>query len=109
MPIRLVEPTDFLVLEVLSDGRRNIAPNIAELIDQDRAYINARVKLLNDKKLIQRVGPNKSSGLYRITPLGIAALHRRDEYNHNPETFEDSIHELKAHIEITGPVVATPW
>jgi DNA-binding MarR family transcriptional regulator len=109
MPIRLVEPTDFLVLDALSDGQRNIAPNIAEMIDQDRTYINARLKVLNDKELIQRVGPNGSSGLYRITPLGIAALHKRDQYNHNPERFEDSIHELEEHIEITGPAVVAPW
>lgn len=109
MSIRLVEPTDFLVLDALSDGQRNVAPNIAETIDQERSYINARLKVLNDTNLIQRVGPNGSSGLYRITPLGIAALHKRDAYNHSPERFEDSIHELEAHIEITGPVVATPW
>lgn len=109
MPIRLVEPTDFLALDVLSDGKRNIAPNVAKAINQDRAYINTRLKRLCDKEMTRRVGPYETSGLYRITPLGLAALCKRDEYEHNSETFENSIQELKNEIEIKGPTVVTPW
>lgn len=78
--MRLVQPTDFDILDALSDGRRNTAANIAHLIDRNRSYINTRLPILADYALIERVGPAPSSGLYVICPRGRAALQHRDQY-----------------------------
>lgn len=109
MPIRLVKPTDFLVLEALSDGKRDVAPNLATRTGQDRGYINSRLRRLFEKGLLTRVGPNDHSGLYRITPLGVAAFHERDTYEQSPDVFENIIDELAAEIEIRHTCVETPW
>ena len=34
VPIRLTQPTDFLILDALSDGKRDVASNIAKRIDK---------------------------------------------------------------------------
>jgi len=78
--MRLVQPTDFEILDALSDGRRNTAANIAHLIDKNRGYINTRLPILADFRLISRVGPAPNSGLYEITDRGLAALDNREAY-----------------------------
>ena len=78
--MRLVQPTDFEILDALSDGRRNTAANIAHLIDRNRGYINTRLPILADYRLVSRVGPAPNSGLYEITARGRAALQHRDQY-----------------------------
>ena len=72
--MRLVDPTDFQILEALSDGRRNIAANIAIELDKDRAYVNTRLPELEDYGLIERIGPAQNSGLYEITDEGRETL-----------------------------------
>ena len=78
--MKLVQPTDFDVLSVLADGRRNTAANIAHHIDKNRAYINTRLPILADYGLIERVGPAPNSGLYEITARGEAAVEYREVY-----------------------------
>jgi len=86
--MRLVQPTDFEILEALSDGRRNTAANIAHLIDRNRPYINTRLPILADYDLVDRVGPAPNSGLYAITQRGRAALDHREQYGEPDIDFE---------------------
>lgn len=86
--MKLASPTDFDVLDSLSDGRRNTAANIAIEIDRDRAYINTRLPLLAEQGLIERIGPSPNSGLYEITPKGLAALEHRDAYGDETSDFD---------------------
>ena len=72
--MRLVDPTDFQILEALSDGQRNIAANLAIELDKDRAYLNTRLPELEDYGLIERIGPAQNSGLYEITGEGRETL-----------------------------------
>ncbi|WP_435099848.1 ArsR family transcriptional regulator [Halorubrum sp. N11] len=78
--MRLVQPTDFEILEQLTDGHRNNAINLAVLLDQNRAYINTRLPVLADYGLVERVGPAQKSGLYAITDRGHAAVACRETY-----------------------------
>lgn len=105
MQTRLVHPTDFQILESLADGRRNTAVNLAVAIDKDRNYLNTRLPILADEGLIQRVGPAESSGLYQITPRGVAAAQNQALYKANREQFETAVDEQELLITITEPVV----
>ncbi len=87
--MRLVQPTDFEILNALSDGRRNTAANIAYLIDRDRSYINTRLPILADYGLLERVGPAPTSGLYVIRPRGRAALDHREQYDDPDVDFDE--------------------
>ena len=62
MPIRLTQPTDFLILDSLSDGKRDTASNIAKRIDKQRTYINTRLPVLADYDLIEKIGPPRKLG-----------------------------------------------
>lgn len=93
--MRLASPTDFEILEALSDGRRNNAVNLSHLIDKNRSYINTRLPLLTDYGLLRRVGPAPNSGLYEITDRGQAALALRDRYD-EAEDFEALVAERVA-------------
>ena len=86
--MKLASPTDFDILEALSDGKRNTAANIAIEIDRDRAYINTRLPLLADHGLLERIGPAPNSGLYEITPRGRTALKHRSAYHDESTDFE---------------------
>jgi len=86
--MKLASPTDFDILESLSDGKRNTAANIAIEIDRDRAYINTRLPLLADHGLLERIGPAPNSGLYEITPMGRAAARHREAYHDDDTDFE---------------------
>ncbi len=68
--MRLAEPTDFQILEALSDEKRNTAANLSHVLDKDRSYINTRLPILADYELVDRVGPAPNSGLYEITDRG---------------------------------------
>lgn len=91
--MRLVQPTDFDILDALSDGRRNTAANIAHLIDRNRSYINTRLPILADYGLIERVGPAPNSGLYVICSRGRAALQHRDQYGDEDVDFDTLLDE----------------
>lgn len=86
--MKLASPTDFDILESLSDGKRNTAANIAIDIDRDRAYINTRLPLLADHGLLERIGPAPNSGLYEITPKGWVAARHREAYHDDDTDFE---------------------
>ena len=105
MPIRLTQPTDFLILDLLSDGKRDTGSNVAKRIDKNRSYINTRLPVLADYDLIDKIGPHESSGLYQITPLGVAAVQKQALYDQDQEQFDAAIRELAADIEIEGPTI----
>lgn len=89
--MKLVYPTDFEILEALSDGKRNTAANLAIEIDRDRAYINSRFPVLADYELVNQVGPAERSGLYEITEKGKIAAD-------NPEAYRDPDVDFDAFI-----------
>lgn len=91
--MKLASPTDFDILEALSDGKRNTAANIALEIDRDRAYINTRLPLLADHGLLERIGPAPNSGLYEITPRGQAVIKHRSAYGEETTDFEALVDE----------------
>ncbi|ELZ90378.1 phage PhiH1 repressor protein [Haloferax mucosum ATCC BAA-1512] len=78
--MKLAVPTDFDILEALSDGRRNTAVNLSYILDKNRSYINTRLPILADYGLLARVGPAPNSGLYEITEKGLVVLDNRDQY-----------------------------
>jgi len=89
--MKLASPTDFNILEALSDGKRNTAANLAIEIDRDRAYINTRLPILADYGLIDRIGPAENSGLYEITERGLAALAHREAYEEDDVDFDSLV------------------
>jgi len=105
MRTRLVNPTDFQILESLADERRNTAANLVATIDKDRNYLNTRLPVLADEGLIERVGSAEHSGLYQITPRGVAAAQNQAVYRSNREQFEQVVAEQELLITITEPVV----
>jgi len=91
--MKLVDPTDFDVLEVFQEGR-NVAPNVAAELDQDRAYINTRLPQLHDHGLVEKIGPADNSGLYELTDRGRAAMRCRKQYERvDPTRFEAIVDE----------------
>lgn len=89
--MKLVNPTDFEILESLSNGKRNVAANLAHDLGKDRAYLNTRLPVLLDYGLVERIGPAPNSGLYKITPIGERAVQYRDHYSDQNTDFEDLI------------------
>ena len=79
--MKLVTPTDFDILVILADGRRNNAVNVAYRLELDRAYINTRLPALEDYGLVASAGPAPTSGLYEITARGRAAAAHRERYD----------------------------
>lgn len=76
----LLNKTDFEILEVLGEGGRNVAPNIAEEIDANRGYINTRFQTLVAYDLVEKVGPSSNSGLYEITDQGRMAVEHKQQF-----------------------------
>lgn len=93
--MKLQRPTDFLILEVLTEDGRNVAPNIALEIDKSRSHLNVRLPVLADYGLVQRVGPADNSGLYEITDKGEAVLALRDQYD-SSDDFEDLVERYRS-------------
>ncbi|WP_231990834.1 hypothetical protein [Natronobacterium gregoryi] len=96
--MRLQLPSDKLVLEKLTEGR-NLAANIASDVDRSRNYINQRMAQLHDYRLVRKVGPIEGTGLYEITPKGVATLRLIDEYDEGPE-FEKRVEERAELIDV---------
>jgi repressor of nif and glnA expression len=90
--VKLQRPTDFLILEVLAETGRNVAPNIALEIDKSRSHVNVRLPILADYGLVRKVGPAENSGLYEITERGEATLALREQYDSSDE-FERLVEE----------------
>ena len=80
--MKLIKPTDFDILQEMSDGERHIAPNLAEVLDRDRQYVNNRLAELAGKGVLEKVGPSKRSNQYTITDKGLITLQLRSEYEH---------------------------
>ena len=78
--VKLQRPTDFLILECLHKGGRNVAVNISEEIGKSRSHVNVRLPQLLDYDLVRKVGPAENSGLYEITDYGRLAVEYRDRY-----------------------------
>ena len=87
--MRLTQPTDFELLDALSDGKRNVAANLSKQIGKDRAYVNTRLPVLADQDLLERIGPAEKSGLYEITAKGQAAVEYRGQYGDPNVAFEE--------------------
>jgi len=102
---RLVNPTDFQILDALADGRRNTAANLAVIIDKNRSYLNTRLPVLADEGLVHQIGPAESSGLYRITSRGVAAAQNQSLYKKDRQQFETALAEQEPLITITDPVI----
>lgn len=92
--MKLTSPTDFEILEALSDEKRNNAANLSYELDKNRSYINTRLPVLADYGLVERVGPAPNSGLYEITDRGGAAAELREQYGEGD--FDEQIDE---HLE----------
>jgi predicted transcriptional regulator len=98
--MRLTVPTDFEILQILANGRRNNAINIAAHLDKNRAYVNTRLPVLADYGLLNRVGPAPNSGLYENTEKGRIAASHREEYQDDDVDFEALIErQLAARAE----------
>lgn len=91
--MRLTLPTDLEILEALSDGKRNTAANLAHILDKDRAYLNTRLPMLADSRLVERVGPAPRSGLYEITEKGKIVVQHQDQYRDEDVDFEELIQQ----------------
>jgi predicted transcriptional regulator len=92
--VKLVEPTDFEILEALDVHGRNVAVNLAEHLDRDRAYLNTRMPHLLDYGLVDRIGPADNSGLYEIADRGQATLERREQYDTvSSDRFEELVEQ----------------
>lgn len=91
--MKLAVPTDFDILEALSDGRRNTAVNLSYVLDKNRSYINTRLPILADYELVERVGPAPNSGLYEITEKGRTVVELRDKYRTEGVDFDALVEE----------------
>ena len=79
--VRLVRPTDFLILEALDEHGRNVAPNLSKHTGKKRDNINNRLPVLEDYGLVRKIGPVDRSGLYEITELGRVAVEYQKMYD----------------------------
>ncbi|WP_241431939.1 winged helix-turn-helix domain-containing protein [Natrialba chahannaoensis] len=102
-PMRLSLPSDQLVLQQLTEGR-NTAANIAAEVDRSRNYINQRMPQLYDYGLVIKVGPVEGTGLYEITPKGVATLRLIDDYEEGSE-FENRVEDRAELIEVGPPEI----
>ncbi|RLM56527.1 ArsR family transcriptional regulator [Halobellus sp. Atlit-31R] len=98
--MKLAVPTDFDILDALSDGRRNTAVNLSHILNKNRSYINTRLPVLADYSLVDRVGPAPNSGLYEITEKGRVVAANRDQYREEGVDFDELVAaELEARQE----------
>lgn len=81
--VKLVVPTDFEILEAMSDGKRQTATNLGVIVDRSSRYMNNRLAELAGDGLVAKVGPADNSHMYVITEKGRLALEHQDEYSHD--------------------------
>lgn len=101
--VKLKRPVDFEILDAYCDGEQDVGVNVAQRLERNRSYINTRLPQLNDYGLLTRVGPSERSGLYRITPEGVAALKLRDRYD--DDDFEELVEARAEDITIRRPEI----
>lgn len=104
--MKLRRPTDFLILEALQLYGRNVAPNLAEIIDKSRKNINTRLPVLEDYGLVNKVGPSENSGLYEITEKGVIVLEQREAYS-SADNFDALVARRLQEADDIQPGVAT--
>jgi len=97
--VKLQRPTDFLILECLAEGGRNVAANVALEIDKSRSHVNVRLPMLQDYGLVEKIGPAENSGLYEITSKGRVVLEHREEYDAEDVTFDELVAEKVDEVE----------
>ncbi len=97
LKMELLNETDFEILEVLADGKRNNAANVAVEIDANRSYLNTRFSYLLNEDLVERIGPHEQSGLYEITPKGQVVVKHREAYLNDEITEFDSF--IESHLD----------
>ena len=96
-PLKLVEPTDFEILEAMSDGKRHTAGHLGILLDRDSTYMSNRLTQLLDYDLVERV---KETTMYEITERGKVALDLRSEYSRDArKEFDNLVDEELARRE----------
>jgi RIO-like serine/threonine protein kinase len=94
--VRLVQPTDFDILDEMSDGRRYTASLLADLLDHRARYMSNRIGHLDSYGLITRV---RDSTMFEITPKGRAALDMQDDYSHQTaQEFAQQVNERAEEI-----------
>ena len=77
--VKLTEPTDFDILEILSKGHRETPKHLGTLLDLRNAYMSQRLRQMEDYGLVGRIN---DSQMFVITELGQVALDLREEYSH---------------------------
>lgn len=97
----MTHPIDLQALKALSDCRRNVPVNIAPQTEYRRDYLNQRLPQLAEYDLVERVGPAQDTGLYAITPKGLAAIELWD--SRNRDDFEQLVESLARWISIQPP------
>lgn len=102
--MKLRQPTDFLILHALYTHGRNVAPNLATIIDKSRANINNRLPILEDYGLVRKIGPSDHSGLYELTEKGERALANADRYD-EIDDFEQLLEESTRDVEASSEQV----
>jgi hypothetical protein len=103
--MKLQRPTDFLILNHLTEEGRNVAVNLALEIDKSRSHVNVRLPVLEDYDLVEKIGPAENSGLYQITGKGQVTAAYEDEYGKEGVDF-DALVERKLD-ECNGDLDAT--
>lgn len=89
--MRLSAPTDFDILEILTEGR-NVPSNMAARLEKSNGYISGQLPKLADQGLVTRIGPAERAGLYELTHRGEVALEFRHRYGETDD-FEALIDE----------------
>jgi len=109
--MQLRVPIDLLILRVLSNGEQANPTRVGYLIERDHAeevrertpdgdmwsldYVTQRMSTLRGLELLERVPPDDSS-LYRISPLGHAALIHALDSGKREFSFRDLLDEVDA-------------
>jgi DNA-binding MarR family transcriptional regulator len=90
--VRLVDPTDFEILEEMGDEQRYTPGYLAELLEKDSTYMSNRLGQLRGYGLVERVG---TSTMHTITSKGQAALQLREEYDHDDaQSFGEQVDQI---------------
>lgn len=97
--VKLQQPTDFLILDILSKKGRNVATNIALEIDKSRSHVNVRLPILLDYGLVRKIGPSERSGLYEVTDKGRVVTEHQDKYGDDDIDFDEFLERKLAELE----------
>lgn len=71
-------PTDFRILELMAQGKRQTSTNLAAMLDLDRRYVTNRLNFLREEGYLRDPGPAEQSRMVEITAMGRIAIFRGD-------------------------------